>query len=114
MNEGPLLLKSHTFQFALHMLNVDHLNIDSSPFPVKCLKKFGFALGRQVTYRYAGVCTHFRCEERTLCMFFTCEEQILMKRERTQGLLLVLASVLDSSSLKNTESTLGTLRTLVT
>ncbi len=31
-------LKSHTFQNALHMLSVDHLNIDCPSFPVKCNK----------------------------------------------------------------------------
>ncbi len=44
-------LKSHTFQSALHMLNVDHLNIDGPPFPVKCVRKFGSTLGGAVTYK---------------------------------------------------------------
>ncbi len=47
-------LKSHTFQDALRMVSVDHLNIDGTPFPVKCIRKFGSTLGREVTYR--GVC----------------------------------------------------------
>ncbi len=53
-------LKSHTFQSALHMLNVDHLNIDGPPFPVKCVRKFRSALGEEVTSRYACVCSRVR------------------------------------------------------
>ncbi len=44
-------LKSHTFQYALHMLSVDYLNINDSPFLVKCVRKFKSALGGEVTYR---------------------------------------------------------------
>ncbi len=45
-------LKLYTFQPALRMLIVDHLNIDGPPFPVECVRKFGSALGGEVTYRY--------------------------------------------------------------
>ncbi len=43
--------KPHTFQSALHMLSVDHLNIDGPLFVVKCVTKFGSALGGEVTSR---------------------------------------------------------------
>ncbi len=33
------------------MLGADHLNIDGPPFPIKCVRKFGSALGGEVTYR---------------------------------------------------------------
>ncbi len=33
------------------MLSVDHLNIDGLPFPVKCVRKSGSTLGREVTSR---------------------------------------------------------------
>ncbi len=49
-------LKLHTFQSALHMLSVDHLNINGSPFPVKCVRKFGSALDGEVTFRCVCVC----------------------------------------------------------
>ncbi len=62
MNESPLLVKTshtpirswskpHTFQSALCMLSADHLNVDGPPFPVKCVGKFRYALGGEVTYR---------------------------------------------------------------
>ncbi len=47
--------KPHTFQFAFRMLSADHLNIDGPPLPVKCVRKFRFALGGEVEHR--GVCT---------------------------------------------------------
>ncbi len=49
-------LKSHIFQSTLHMLSVDHLNIDGPPFPVKCVRKFGSALGGEVTSRCVCAC----------------------------------------------------------
>ncbi len=48
--------KPHTFQSALCMLRADHFNIDGPPFPVKCVRKFRYALGEEVTYRC--VCVH--------------------------------------------------------
>ncbi len=47
--------KPHTFQTTLHTRIVDRLNIDGSPFPVKCVRKFGSALGEEVTPP-RGVC----------------------------------------------------------
>ncbi len=46
-------LKSHTFQSALHIQSVDHLNIDGPPFLVMYVKKFGSARDGEVTYRGA-------------------------------------------------------------
>ncbi len=43
--------KSHTFQSAFHMLNVEHLNTDGPLFPVKCVGKFRSTLGGEVTYK---------------------------------------------------------------
>ncbi len=40
--------KLQTFQSTFHMLGVDHLNIDGPPFPVKCVRKFGSALGKVI------------------------------------------------------------------
>ncbi len=48
--------KPHTFQFAFHPLNADHLNIDDPPFPVKCVWKFRSALGREVVCVCVCVC----------------------------------------------------------
>ncbi len=44
-------LKSHTFQTALHILSVDHLNIHGPPLPLKSVRKFG-----SVAYRGMYVC----------------------------------------------------------
>ncbi len=51
-------IKYRTFQSALHMLIVDHINIDGPPFPVKCVRKFGSVLGGEVTYRSVHACVH--------------------------------------------------------
>ncbi len=53
-------LKLHTFQSALHMQSVDHLNIDSAPFPVKCVTKLQSTFGVEVIYLRlcAYVCLH--------------------------------------------------------
>ncbi len=48
-------LKSHTFQSALHMQSVDHSNIDSLPFPVTCVRKFGPLLVKKLCI---GVCVY--------------------------------------------------------
>ncbi len=42
-------LKSHAFQSVLHMLSVDHSNIDGPPLAVKCVSKFESSLGGEVT-----------------------------------------------------------------
>ncbi len=52
--------RPHTFQSALHMLSAGHLNIDCPPFPVKCVRKFGSALGGEVVYRCVCVCVFYR------------------------------------------------------
>ncbi len=38
------------------MLSADHLNIDGPPFPVKCVRKFRYALSGEVTYKGVCVC----------------------------------------------------------
>ncbi len=48
--------KSRTFQSILHMLRIDHLNIDSPPFPVKSVRQFGSALGGEVVVVCVCVC----------------------------------------------------------
>ncbi len=48
--------KPHTFQSALRMLSADHLNIDGPLFPVKCVRKFGSALGGEVTSPCISMC----------------------------------------------------------
>ncbi len=40
-------------------------------FTVKCVRKFGSALGAEVTY-IACVYTYMACQRRALCMFCTC------------------------------------------
>ncbi len=69
--------KHHTFQSVLHMLSANHLNIDGPPFPVKCVRKFGSALGGEVVCVCVRVCVctymMWMCQERTLCIFYTCE-----------------------------------------
>ncbi len=53
-------LKSHTFYEALHMLSVDHSNIDGLPLALKCVRKFESALGGEVMFlclsAYACAC----------------------------------------------------------
>ncbi len=56
-------LKSRTFQCALHMQSVDHLNIDGSPFPVKCVRKCWFALGGEITYCGASIYVYYKIAE---------------------------------------------------
>ncbi len=46
--------KPRTFQSALCMQSADHLNIDGSPFPVKCVGKFSSVFGEEVTHRNGG------------------------------------------------------------
>ncbi len=41
------------------MQSVDHLNIDGPPCPVKCVRKFGSALGGEITYKGVHTCTFF-------------------------------------------------------
>ncbi len=36
------------------MLSVDHSNTDGPPLAVKCVKKFGSALGGEVTFVWGG------------------------------------------------------------
>ncbi len=48
--------KPHTFQYALHMLTIDHLNIDSLLFSANYVRKLGFALGGEVTSMCVCVC----------------------------------------------------------
>ncbi len=50
--------KPHIFQSTLRMLSADHLNIDGSPFPVKCVRKLRSALGGDVMYRCVCVYTY--------------------------------------------------------
>ncbi len=50
------------------MPSVDHSNIDSSPIAVKCGRKFGSALGGEVTSVCVGVCVHMYICVRTVCM----------------------------------------------
>ncbi len=56
-------LKPHTFQPALRMLSVNHLNVDGPPLPEKCVRKFRSALGAEVTHRSVCVCKCL-CENR--------------------------------------------------
>ncbi len=41
------------------MLSVDHSNIDGPPLAVKCVRKFGSALGGKVTHMSVCVCVHY-------------------------------------------------------
>ncbi len=68
------------------MLSGDHSNIDGPPLAVKCVIKFGSALGGEVTRARARVwgCTYTMCQERTSCMFYTCEVQTF-NQERTHS-----------------------------
>ncbi len=45
INESPLSVKITYIPVLLHMQSVDHLKIDDPLFPVKCVRKFGFAVG---------------------------------------------------------------------
>ncbi len=93
-------LKPHTFQSAFHMLSADHWNIDGPPFPVK-LRKFRSALGGEVAYRCVRVCVLTQCANSWHCAYSTHAKcGLSTKSEHNRGPLLVLASDLDSSSLK--------------
>ncbi len=48
----------------LHMLSVDHSNIDVPPLAVKCVRKFRSALGGEVTSVCVCVCVCVRVRER--------------------------------------------------
>ncbi len=82
--------KPHTFQSALRMLSVDHLNIDGTSFPVKCEGKFRSALGGEVTHRCMCMCT--RCAKSRLCACSVHAKSVLLtKSGRTRCPQLVLA-----------------------
>ncbi len=76
------------------MLNVDHSNNDSPPLGVKCVRKFGFALGGEVTQlRSVCVCDVCVCfdtmyQERTLCMYSPCQERT-SNQEQTHSMSAV-------------------------
>ncbi len=89
------------------MLSVDNSNIEGPPLAVKCVRKFGSVLGGEsvcvcVYERVLTQCAksgHCACSTHAKCGLST-------KSGHTAGPLLVLASDLDSSSLKTQELTI--------
>ncbi len=51
------------------MLRVDHSNIDGPPLAVKCVRKFGSALGGEVTAVRVCVCVCVRARVDVLKIF---------------------------------------------
>ncbi len=63
MNESSLLVKIAYIPIRTSHASIDHLNIDGPPFTVKCVRKFGSALGREITFRYVCVSMSYKMNQ---------------------------------------------------